>query len=174
MFADYHIHTNFSHDSVYVMEEIVKKAIQDGIEELCFTDHVDYGVVAYHDAFYDKYYKEFLRCKHLYKDQIVLKFGAEFGMQTHTIPLFEKDFEKNAFDFVILSCHQVDNKEFWNQEFQKGKTQEEYNLAYYQEILNVMKQYQGYSVLGHLDAIKRDDKAGIYPFEKTKNILTEI
>ena len=44
MFADYHVHTEFSDDSVYEMEEVVKDAIQIKMEEICFTDHVDYGV----------------------------------------------------------------------------------------------------------------------------------
>ena len=44
MFADYHVHCEYSDDSVYPMETVVKDAIQKGINEICFTDHVDYGV----------------------------------------------------------------------------------------------------------------------------------
>lgn len=44
MLADYHVHTEYSDDSVYPMEEVVKDAVRMGLEELCFTDHVDYGV----------------------------------------------------------------------------------------------------------------------------------
>ena len=44
MFADYHIHTEFSDDSDYPMEETVKDAVRMGLEEICFTDHVDYGI----------------------------------------------------------------------------------------------------------------------------------
>ena len=44
MFCDYHTHTVFSDDSNYPMEECVKDAISLGIKEICFTDHVDYGV----------------------------------------------------------------------------------------------------------------------------------
>lgn len=174
MKADYHIHTSFSDDSVYPMEEVVQRAIELGLEEICFTEHVDHGVKIYREDFYDSYKKEFERCTDLYQNQITLKFGIEFGIQTHTAHLYHKDFKENDFDFVILSCHQVNDMEFWTQEFQKGKTQSEYNLAYYQEILDVMKIYKDYSVLGHLDAIKRDDKQGIFPFEETKEILSEI
>ena len=48
------------------------------------------------------------------------------------------------------------------------------NMAYYQEILDVIQQYKNYSVLGHLDLIVRYDRQGVYPFEKLKPILTEI
>ena len=46
MFADYHVHTEFSDDSVYPMESVVQDAIRMKIDELCFTDHVDYGTAA--------------------------------------------------------------------------------------------------------------------------------
>ena len=44
MQADYHVHTSYSDDSVYRMEDVVKDAIKSGLDEICFTDHVDYGV----------------------------------------------------------------------------------------------------------------------------------
>ena len=34
------------------------------------------------------------------------------------------------FDFILLSNHQIGNQEFWNQEFQAGKSQEEFHTAY--------------------------------------------
>lgn len=37
MFADYHVHTAFSDDSIYPMEQVVQ-------DEICFTEHVDYGI----------------------------------------------------------------------------------------------------------------------------------
>ena len=49
MLADYHVHTEFSNDSIYPMEEVVKDAILLGIKDICFTDHVDYG--PYRDFF---------------------------------------------------------------------------------------------------------------------------
>ncbi|MEI3186628.1 MAG: PHP domain-containing protein [Lachnospiraceae bacterium] len=44
MRADYHVHTEYSDDSAYEMEQVVRDAIKKGIDELCFTDHVDYGI----------------------------------------------------------------------------------------------------------------------------------
>ena len=40
MLADYHVHTQFSDDSEYPMEQVVKDAIARGLNELCFTEHV--------------------------------------------------------------------------------------------------------------------------------------
>lgn len=194
--ADYHIHTEFSDDSEYPIEEVVKDAVLLGLDEICFTDHVDYGIkrdpddprgIEYRRGGKDepeiiplvntdnRRYAEKISClREKYKDKISIKLGMEFGIQVSTIPQFETLFSKYPFDSIILSVHQVDNKEFWTQEFQEGKTQKEYNERYYEEILNVIRKYHDYSVLGHLDLIKRYDKAGIYPFEKTKPVITEI
>ena len=195
MFTDYHVHTEFSDDSDYLMEDVIKDAITMKMDEICFTDHVDYGIKRDFDdprgmhyrkggpgepekmplanVDYPKYFEkiEFLRKKY---PEIVIKQGMEFGIQMHTIDLYQKLFDKYSFDFIILSCHQVEDKEFWTQDVQKGRTQQEYNERYYQEILDVIKNYKDYSVLGHLDLISRYDENGPYPFEKIKPMIQEI
>ena len=196
MFADYHVHTSYSDDSEYPMEEVVKDAISFGLDEICFTDHVDYGVkrdwddprgmtyrrggageperMALANVDYPRYATEITALREKYKDQITLKMGIEFGIQTHTIPQYEKLFSVWPFDFIILSVHQVEDKEFWTQDFQRGRTQTEYNLRYYEEILALVQQYHHYSVLGHMDLISRYDKAGPFSFEKIRPIVKEI
>ena len=186
MLADYHVHTDYSDDSIYPMEDVIKKAISLGIDELCFTEHVDYGVKprtpfylkgvmdSNTNCHYESYQAEFRYLKQKYASDIALKFGIEFGVQTHTIPEFQEDFDTYDFDFVILSCHQVEDQEFYIQAFQKGKSQQEFQTRYYEEILNVIKAYKGYSVLGHLDMINRYDQYGDYPFEKIRDLVTEI
>lgn len=196
MRADYHVHTEFSDDSIYRMEDVISDAIQMGINEICFTDHVDYGIkrdcddprgIEYRsggpgepeqmemaNVDYYMYEATIRELRYCYEDQISIKMGLEFGMQTHTIPKYEALFSKYPFDFIILSVHQVEDKEFWTQEFQRGRTQQEYNERYYEEILALVKQYHNYSILGHLDLISRYDKAGYYPFEKIRPLVTEI
>ena len=196
MRTDYHVHTEFSDDSDYAMEKVIKDALKKGLDEMCFTDHVDYGIKKDWDepgemiyrkggagepekmplvnVNYPVYYETFKKMQALYADKISLKFGLEFGMQVHTIERYEKLFSRFPFDFIILSVHQVEDKEFWNQEFQAGRTQQEYNERYYEELLYLVEHYHNYSVLGHMDLITRYDNAGIYPFEKLKPILTQI
>ncbi|MFV0394485.1 MAG: histidinol-phosphatase HisJ family protein, partial [Coprobacillaceae bacterium] len=174
MFVDYHMHSAHSNDSSYPMEDLVKKAIALKIKEICLTEHSDYGSMGDYVVDYEKYYQEYQILKEKYKEQITIKFGCEFGVQKHTIAEFEKDFSSYDFDFIILSNHQVDDKEFWTQEFQKGKTQKEYNVGYYQAILDVMENFDHYSVLGHLDMIKRYDEQGIFPDEEVKEVITKI
>ena len=188
MLADYHVHTEFSNDSIYPMEEVIKDAISLGIKDICFTDHVDYGPyrdwddprgiqyrpgdegeperVALTNVDYKKYFSMIEKMREKYREKI--------GVQTHTIPEYEKLFRSYPFDFIILSIHQAGDQEFWTNEFQNGRTQQEYNEGYYKELLSVVQNYHNYSVLGHMDLIVRYDSYGVYPFEKLKPLLTEI
>ena len=192
MFCDYHVHTEYSDDSIYKMKNVVKDAISLGLKEICFTDHVDYGIKRDWDdprgihyrkdesgeplanVDYEKYYIGYLQLVAEYKNKINLKMGLEFGMQRHTIDDFEKLFKRYPFDCILLSVHQINDVEFWTGEYQKGKTQEEYNLEYYEELLYLVKHYHNYSVLAHLDLITRYDSAGIISFEVIKPVITEI
>ena len=188
MYSDYHLHTSFSDDSEYPMETLVQDAIKMGLEEICFTDHVDYGVKeefgsskariykgkAVTNVDYPRYFTTIKKLQARYGDQIQIKAGLEFGVQLHTTDAFHNLVSIYPLDFIILSIHQVDDQEFWTQEFQKDKTQAEYNRAYYQALLDVVKHYKAYSVLGHLDLIVRYDEHGVYPFEEVKDLIREI
>ena len=194
--ADYHVHTEFSDDSEYPLEQVVQDAIEQGLDEICFTDHVDYGVKSDWDepgkmkyrkggpgepenrpvanVNYPVYFETYQKVKKMYGDKITLKLGLEFGMQAHTIEKYEKLFARYPFDFIILSVHQVEDKELWTQEFQKNRTLKEYTERYYEELLYLVQHYHNYSVLGHMDSITRYDKDGSYPFEKLKPLITRI
>lgn len=189
MYIDYHVHTDYSDDSSYLMEDVIKDAIEKGIEDICITDHVDYGIkydwdqvekMIYRDGMplanvdYEKWEKELTYLQEKYKGQINIKMGMEFGMQMHTLSQYQQLFHKYSFDFIILSVHQVEDKEFWTQDFQKGKTQQEYIERYYQEMFDLVTHYKDYSVLGHMDLIVRYDEQGIYPFEKIKPMIQKI
>lgn len=172
--ADYHVHTDFSDDSRAPMDAVVRRALELGLDEICFTEHVDHGIKTVTNCCYPAYFQELERMRERYGDRIVIRAGIEFGVQMETVPQYREDFRRWPFDFVILSNHQVGGKEFWNGQFQEGKTQEQFHTAYYEAILQVMEGFQDYSILGHLDMIKRYDPHGPYPDEKILPIVEEI
>lgn len=191
MRADYHFHTEYSDDSTTPIRDQIEQGIKLGLDELCPTDHVDYGIKPdWTEGFvpevrdgnvlanvdYPKYFAELNELKAEYEGRIAVKKGLEFGIQSITVNDFQKlyDTYKHEIDFVLFSMHQVDNLEFWTQDFQQGRTQKEYNERYYQEIYDTMKLYKDYSELAHLDLLNRYDKAGIYPFEKVSDMVAEI
>lgn len=189
IYADYHVHSDYSDDSWYLMEDVVKDAIQLGLEEICFTDHVDYGVKPdwksdekfqvgmnkeVKNVHYDFYFSELNKLSKKYEEKIKVKKGLEFGMQVHTIPQFEKLFQSHDFDFILLSVHQIENKEFWTGEFQKGHTQLESYDRYYDEMYQLITAYKNYSVLAHMDLVRRYLDKEVDRFEYNKDKIEKI
>lgn len=174
MLANYHMHTSFSYDSNYLMEDCVRHAIALGLDEICFTEHMDYGTPTSFWCDIPAYYKELMRCKEKYRNQICIKFGIEFGAQAHHKDYFNDIFKSYPFDFALLSFHQVEDKELWNCDFQNGKTQDEYNRIYFEEMYRTIQVFDGFSVLAHMDLMRRYDPCGEYPFEKSKEQIEEI
>lgn len=201
MYADYHLHSEFSDDSREPMDNQIQQAISLGLNEICFTDHVDYGIKRdWNDprgvewrggdgissskdemdplanVNYPEYFAKLLRMRVTYGKDITIRSGLEFGIQSITVDDYKKLYNRyqDQLDFVLFSMHQVNNLEFWTQDFQAGKTQQENNEEYYREILKTMKLFKNYSVLAHLDLLVRYDKNGVYPFEKLEDIIAEI
>ena len=190
MLADYHVHSAFSDDSTYEVEDVCRDAVRLNLGEICFTDHVDYGVKPDHagpdtrvvdgkpvvNVDYPRYFPALPAARERFAGDLTVRSGLELGVQSHTVPRFNALFStwEQELDFTILSIHQVGDQEFWTGDFQRGRTQQEYNEAYYQELYDVVREFSHYSVLGHLDLIKRYDPAGVYPFEKSREMIAEI
>ena len=191
MLADYHVHTAFSDDSVYPLEQVARDALRLNLDELCFTEHVDYGVKPEWDqpasarfedgrpvtnCAYEAYLAELDRVRGELDGRIRLRAGLELGVQRHTLAQNRALLERLAgrLDFVICSIHQVGDLEFWNGDYQRGRTQEQIHAAYYEEMLAVVEAFDGYSALGHLDLIRRYDPFGDYPFERVRDVVAEV
>ena len=174
MLADYHVHTYYSDDSTCPMEDMVLQGLRCGLDELAFTEHVDYGVKTTLNCDYEKYIAEVHQLQEKYAGKIRLRLGIEFGVQTETTAQFAADAARYPFDFILMSNHQIGNQEFWNYQFQQGRTQEEYQTAYYTALLQMVQQFKEYNVLGHIDMIKRYDKCGDYPDEKIMTLVEPI
>ena len=176
MRADYHMHSVFSHDSTTPMELQAKQAVSLGLDEMCFTDHVDY--CSKHDD-YSRYFAEIERVRQKFSGRLVIRSGWEFGLQSHTINDFKELYSRyrDKLDFVLLSIHDVNDLELWGHQYQSGKTQSEYTLGYYNELLTAVRNYHDYCVLAHVDLIARYDmshRIRPYPFEKIRDIIAEI
>ena len=108
MLFDYHVHCEFSDDSEELMEDQIEKAIEKGVEEICFTDHVDYGIkrdvddprgieikhaiehgkevdIVLANVNYPVYFEKLHAMQKKYAGRIVVKQGLEFGIQSVTV-----------------------------------------------------------------------------------------
>ena len=99
MFCDYHVHTNFSDDSEYIMENVIEDAIAIGMKEICFTDHVDYDLDDDYDfgIYYNSYFDKIDYLQSKYKDKISIKKGIEMGLQKQIIDNCNNDINNFIF-----------------------------------------------------------------------------
>lgn len=133
MLADYHVHSGFSDDSSYPLRQVALDAERLNLDEVCFTEHVDYGV------------------KPEWNQPDTARF--EDGRP-------------------VTNCPYIPYLD------ELGRTQEEIHRAYYEELLGVVECFRDYSVLGHLDLIRRYDpfarETGPYPFGRVRDLVAEI
>ncbi|MCL1950276.1 MAG: histidinol-phosphatase HisJ family protein [Turicibacter sp.] len=155
---DFHVHTHFSSDAKPSMEETVLQAIHMGLQEICFTDHVEFDPAPPWDEEYldvAVYAREINRLRGVYGDKLAIGMGAEIGYQPHVVSRMNEFAQSADFDFIICSLHSVDKLDFHTKKFMKGKTVAEGFQAYFEAYLKCVKDRPDYDVLGHFDMLKR-------------------
>ncbi|RKD27189.1 histidinol-phosphatase [Caminicella sporogenes] len=158
---DYHVHSNFSADCKIDMKDMIEKAINLNIKEICFTDHIDYEYCdpsINFDFDIEEYTNYINKMKNLYKGKIKVLKGVEIGIQPHIIEKCEKFINRNDFDFVICSIHTCNKKDLYSGDFFINKTPKEAYIKYFEELLYCIKKFDSFNVVGHLNIITRYNK----------------
>lgn len=154
---DYHLHSNFSADSEMNLDQLCQAAIKNSLAEIAITDHHD---IDYQDSEIEfliekeKYLQEIEKYQKKYQDKLKIKKGIELGLQPHILDQCNS-YLNDDFDFVIGSFHTAEKKDLYNGDFFQNYNQWEAYLQYLKTILKVVKNYDNYSVIGHLDIIRR-------------------
>ncbi|HHV39036.1 MAG TPA: histidinol-phosphatase HisJ family protein [Tepidimicrobium sp.] len=155
---DFHIHSDFSVDCKYLMEEMVQSAVEKGIKSICFTDHIDYDLSGDGINFEFRpvdYFKKINQMKYKYMGQIEILSGVEIGMQPHLVQRYNGLIDNHPFDFVIMSIHSIDKKDIYIDQFTRGKKPMEALNIYYDYLYNCLEKFDNYDVVGHIDYIDR-------------------
>jgi len=155
---DFHVHSNFSGDCKYSMEEMVQGAINLGVKELSFTDHVDFDYGNNEVDFIfniDDYFKEIKRIREKYFKQIKILSGIELGMQPHLCNKIDELIPLESFDFKIMSLHTAKGKELHEGDFYMNRSPKEAYNDYYDELLTNLNLFNNFEIIGHLNLIDR-------------------
>ncbi len=160
MLADFHLHSDFSGDCHVPMKHMIEEAIHKGIQRLCFTDHhdMDYptGVLPIDFTLnIDAYVQQIEIYQHLYRDKIELLMGIELGVQPHLHPQLSQIVAAYPFDFVLASSHLAKGLDPYAPDFFQHYTQYDGYLAYFEDTLQNIQNYNDYDIYGHLDYIIR-------------------
>ncbi len=158
--ADYHVHSSCSPDGHVTMADMAAEGIRRGLNEICFTDHVDtiqWGTTHLRTDTFDwaAVEKQYADAVARYGDRIRLKLGAELGEAYLGFDCAEKQMAgAPELDFVIGSVHMTRDENGWFDLFYiDGDRDDDYYhsvIDAYLEEERKLAQWGQFSVLGHL------------------------
>lgn len=155
---DYHVHSLFSADSNMKIEDACITAIESGVKEIVFTEHIDYfypNCELTFDFDYADYAVAIDKAKERFKDQLTVLKGVEIGIHPSKHEENVLFANSNEFDFIIGSVHLADDLDLHNGDYFKGKDVKQAVENYFLTINKYVKQFREFNVLGHLTLIKR-------------------
>jgi histidinol-phosphatase (PHP family) len=152
---EYHTHTTNSPDSQVKMREYCERAIEIGIQEVAFTDHVDHDPAERtrgHNK-YPAYMADIAACRETYGDRLTILAAAEVDWNRKTAPEVRAYLADTSFDFIICSVHWI-NGEYLGERAPKHPSIEVYR-QYLDEIEALVTTEDFFHVIGHFDLGKR-------------------
>ena len=156
--ADYHTHSRISPDAGTPMAVLAEAAIKAGLDELCFTDHVEpivWGSTKLRGPYdWAALTGEFRAAQEIIGDRITLRLGMELGDAPWSFEHTEKMIaDAPELDFVIGSVHMLSEKfngvdlYFFDP---KDDDEAREGMADYLRQVRRLAEWGRFSVLGHL------------------------
>lgn len=177
MKSDFHMHTNFSKDSECSPEEMILGSIKKGLKTICITDHLDLDFAEPgFEIDFDKYFPVLQELQERYSNQIDIRIGVEFGLQPHLVEDYARLTQSYPFDFVIGSQHIIDGQDPYYGKCFEGKEDRELYARAFELMLENVRVFKDFDVLGHMDYVVRYGKnqAQEYSYAQYADYLDEI
>lgn len=187
IYYDSHVHTSFSTDSQTPMEEMVQKAVANGLHGITFTDHMDY----YFPLTYDwdctdtppftfdlePYLAQADRLRKAYRNRIRICSGVELGLKKDAKEKNIRLCQDERLDFIIGSIHLVDDTDPYYPEYWEMFGEKEGIRKYFETVWDNLQDASSFcpdradcgetriqiDTLGHLDYIVRYTPSGQRP-----------
>ncbi|MDD5017625.1 MAG: histidinol-phosphatase HisJ family protein [Eubacteriales bacterium] len=174
---DYHIHTEYSFDCHVSMNSYCKKAVELGLNEICFTDHID--------LFYDRkpvgadaeklVVNESGKMKLTYIDdcrqiinfdfnerqreigllmaqypQLRIVSGVEIGLAPGMDLFFDRYIKDYHFDYILASQHLINGQDPYCGGFFNDRSKDEAYQEYLMEMYANLKKFDDFCCVGHI------------------------
>jgi histidinol-phosphatase (PHP family) len=154
---DYHVHTRYSPDSDASMDDMVRRAVELGLDEIMFTEHQEYhpreGEQCRLRA--DAWFADIARLNERYRGRLVIRAGLELG-QPHLYAAEARALiDAHPFDAISGSLHYVGDRNIFGREYFAERTIEQAYGDYFAELPR-MAAAGGFDILAHIDGVKRD------------------
>ena len=161
--ADYHTHTTCSPDARNTMTEMAAAAAAAGLQEICFTDHVEplewnctVPKTADHD--WAPLKRAFAEARSAAPESVQLRLGIEIGDAIWNIDWVERQLERAPeLDFIIGSVHSLPPPADCNLALfpPADETEARAGLADYLDSVERMVRWGKFQVVGHLTVPRR-------------------
>jgi histidinol-phosphatase (PHP family) len=154
---DNHTHSHHSPDSRMNMVTAADKIRDMSFRGICFSDHYDFDPPPGIERFtfdINRQQSDIDKLKASYPDLELLK-GVEVGIQPVSLEAIGAFMKKHTFDTVIASMHFIRGHDPYH-----GKYYDDYGFReaygiYLQDILESIRTFRDFDILGHFDYIAR-------------------
>lgn len=154
---DYHLHSERSGDASGSIIDACSRALEVGLTELCFTEHLDFEPTdeCYGAFDYDLYATQIDRAQQEFAGKLTIRMGVEVDFQSKHRDRIEEYLSRAEFDYVLGSAHYVggiileDHSRYF-----PGKTPREAYEPYFENALEVVET-GWFDCIAHLDLCKR-------------------
>lgn len=175
--SDLHCHSLFSFDSKSDVDDVIRTAIELGLDEIALTDHCDLYVSELLSGLeppfeHEKAYELLCRKREEYKDRIKVTVGIEIGQGTERPEIVQRLLLEHKYDMVIGSLHSLYRMpDFYLLDFSKitGKQCDLFLKQYFKEI-EELAEWGQFDTLAHLTYPVRYIKAGGHNVDLTVHI----
>jgi histidinol-phosphatase (PHP family) len=177
---DYHLHTLFCNHAVGGMERYIQSAIDLGLREICFLDHLtiqktDPGLSMTPEEV-PYYFHAVQVLKQKYRKEISIKAGLEVDFNPVVTDFFQDIIETFAFDVIAASLHFPDGLDIVSHRsaWRHGEKDVDDVYELYFDHLKKMLDYRYFDMICHIDLIKKFGRKPSRSFDKEFDAILSI
>lgn len=160
--ADYHVHSSLSPDAEDTMSAMAHAALEHGMSQICFTNHVescglDDPVQFKFPPFeqWDEQQAEYDAVCAEFDGRLDIRLGAEVGSLNHLPSVADEIYNNRPLDFIIGSIHNLrDTDDFYFIDYSQLSDLESIIERYFLEYIEIAK-IGLCDVLGHIGYMQR-------------------
>lgn len=163
---DYHTHHERCGHAKGTVEEYIISAINNNLDYIGIADHAPHF---YHEedhpfkwkamakSHFPEYINEVLLLKEKYKKQIHVLLGIEGDFLPDYMNIYQREFSKYPFDYLIGSVHKVNGLSVFNEDRWKALSEEEISntISTYYQLIEQSATCGIFQIIGHMDVMKR-------------------
>ena len=177
MMIDYHLHTYLSGDSEQTVMAVCERAVEIGLTEIAFTEHIDFDPddLSYGAYDYRKATDEIEAARERFGGDLTIRKGIEVDYRREYRNRIKDILANNRFDYVVGAAHYVGGVILEDDAYFAGKTEDEAYLPYFDAAEEAAATGM-FDAFAHLDFCKRRGVRhfGPFPWERYRGEIERV